>query len=213
MTRRGWPRIFGAGVGSAVVLASLVWFAYRPWALTWGATEYEAARAMPGDDVLPDATFSATRAVTVAAPPEQVWPWIIQIGYRRAGFYSYDRLDNNGIPSATAILPEFQDLEVGDVVPMSSGAHARVAMLEPERAMVLIFEVEGVWQGSSWAWLLDSHDSSETRLVTRLRVATDRIIPSLFLDLGEIVMMRKCLLGIKRRAESFPHHAPEGHAD
>ena len=202
--RRGWVRMVTTGVASAVVLGAFVWFVYRPWALTWGATEDEAARAMPGDNILPEATFSATRAVTVAAPPEHVWPWIVQIGYRRAGFYSYDRLDNDGIPSATAILAEYQDLEVGDIVPMSSDAYARVAMLEPERALVLVFEVEGVWKGSSWAWALDSHDSSETRLVTRLRVASDRILPSLFLDLGEIVMMRRCLLGIKWRAEAGP---------
>jgi len=196
--------MLAAGVATAVVLGSFLWFVYRPWALTWGATDDEVARTMPGDDVLAHAAFSATRAVTVAAPPEQVWPWIVQIGYRRAGFYSYDRLDNDGIPSATTILSEYQHLKVGDVVPMSKDAHARVTVLEPERAMVLVFEVEGVWLGSSWAWVLEPSGSAGTRLVTRLRVDTERLLPRLLLDLGEIVMMRKCLLGIKRRAETMP---------
>jgi hypothetical protein len=93
---------------------------------------------------------------------------------------------------------------------MSSDAHARVTILDPGEAMVLVFEVEGVWQGSTWAWVLYPHGSRGTRLVTRLRVASDRILPRLLLDLGEIVMMRKCLLGIKRRAEAIPWQEYQG---
>jgi hypothetical protein len=72
---------------------------YRPWSLNWGAADTEIGRAMPGDDLLPNPTFNATRAVTIKAKPNDIWPWLIQIGYRRAGFYSYDNLDNNASPA------------------------------------------------------------------------------------------------------------------
>jgi hypothetical protein len=184
------------------ILFLMVWFVYRPWALNWGSTEEEIVRRMPGDEVVANPTFCATRAVTIEAPPEQVWPWILQIGYRRAGFYSYDRLDNDGIPSSEHILPEYQDLRVGDLVPLNKNAHARVTVLQPCRAMVLVFEVRGTWYGSTWAWGLYPVDASHTRLVTRLRVDVASVRSQVILDLAEIIMMRRCLLGIKRRAES-----------
>jgi hypothetical protein len=195
-------------VVGAVAFGSVLWFVYRPWALTWGSTREEITREMPGDDLLIDPYFSATRAVSIQTTPEQIWPWIVQIGYRRAGFYSYDRLDNDGIPSANRILPEYQDLEIGDPIPMAEGANARVTVLEPNEAMVLVFEVEGVWAGSSWAWGMYPLDGTHTRLVTRLRVDVDSIRSKVLLDLGEIVMMRKCMLGIKRRAEAATGSAP-----
>ena len=148
MTRRTVARISIAGLAGLVVSASVVWFVYRPWALTWGSTDDEIARRMPGDDVVANPSFSATRAVTVEAPPERIWPWIVQMGYQRAGFYSWDRLDNDGVPSAEHILPEYQDLSLGDLIPLSSDADARVTVLEPNTALVLVFEVEGTWEGS-----------------------------------------------------------------
>jgi hypothetical protein len=155
---------------------------------------------MPGDSVVADPTFNATRAVTIDAPPEAVWPWIIQIGYLRAGFYSYDRLDNDGIPSAERILPEFQQLAAGDSIPLTSDGYAAVAALEPNRSMLLVTGEEGPW---TWAWGLYPVSTDQTRLVTRLRFGTTRIRTRLVLDAFEIVMMRKCLLGIKRRVEAY----------
>ena len=96
-------RIVVSGIillGATLVVVVLFSNVYRPWARTWGTTEEEVLRAMPGDQIVPQPTFEATRAVTIDASPEQIWPWIIQIGYRRAGFCSYDRLDNDGIASA-----------------------------------------------------------------------------------------------------------------
>ena len=87
---------------------------YRHWHLRWGATDAEVALAMPGDEIVPEPSFTATRAITIAASPEQVWPWIVQIGTRRAGFYSYDLFDNAARPSADHILPEFQEVQLGD---------------------------------------------------------------------------------------------------
>ncbi len=156
---------------------------------------------MPGDEVLVQPTFHATRTVTIEATPEEIWPWIVQIGYRRAGFYSYDRLDNDGIPSAERILPEHQTLKVGDLIPLTKTANVRVTELEPPRFMVLVFEVEGTWSNATWVWGLYPEDASHTRLVTRLRANARDVRSRILLDLGEIVMMRKCMLGIKRRAE------------
>jgi len=184
-----------------VSLAATLWFIYRPWALTWGSTNEEIARPMPGDAVLAQPTFNATRAVTIAATPEEIWPWIVQIGYRRAGFYSYDLLDNDGIPSSERILPEYQTLKVDDLIPLSKTADVRVTELDPPRFMVLVFEVEGTWSDATWVWGLYPEDASHTRLVTRLRADARGVRSRVFLDLGEIIMMRKCMLGIKRRAE------------
>jgi hypothetical protein len=100
---------------------------YRRWHLRWGATDAEVVSAMPGDEIVPDASFTATRAITIAALPEQVWPWIVQIGTGRAGFYSYDLFDNAARPSADRILPEFQETQMGDWVPMSSTVNQTTA--------------------------------------------------------------------------------------
>src|ERR1700693_2913735 len=103
------------GVGLAA-LGAVVCGGYlrfiRPWQLRWGATDEEVACAMPGDDVVQSPTFNATRAVTIQARPEEIWPWLVQIGCKRAGWYSYDWIDNLGIPSANRIVPELQHLEV-----------------------------------------------------------------------------------------------------
>jgi hypothetical protein len=99
----------------------------RPWHTGWGATKAEVAAAMPGDDLVPGCQYRTTRAVTIAAGPEDVWPWLVQVGYGRAGFYSLDLLDNLGRPSAQQLLPQFQHLEVGQWVPMSPTPSDRTA--------------------------------------------------------------------------------------
>jgi hypothetical protein len=109
----------------ADVLAGLPLFLAAPllrhWHLRWGATPEEVSQAMPGDDLVPVSHFTATRAITAYAPPAQVWPWLVQAGYRRAGFYSYDLLDNLGRPSANTVLPEWQHPRVGDLAaPMAN---------------------------------------------------------------------------------------------
>lgn len=210
MSRKVLVRASIACLVFSVLFASIVWFIYRPWALTWGSTDEEIARLMPGDEVLEQPTFNATRAVTIEATPEEIWPWLVQIGYRRAGFYSYDRLDNDGIPSAERILPEYQTLKVGDLIPLTKAANVRVTELEPPRIMVLIFEVEGTWSNATWVWGLYPEDASHTRLVTRLRADAKGLRSRVFLDLGEIIMMRKCMLGIKRRAEQSGRNESSG---
>jgi hypothetical protein len=188
-------------VAFLILLVVVFIFVYRPWQLTWGATEGEVNRGMVGDDIVENPTFNATRAVTINARPEDIWPWIIQIGYKKAGFYSYDILDNDGIESAEWIIPEYQNLKVGDLIPMSKDINARVAALEPDKYMLMVFN----WGNTaSWNWGLYKIDTGRTRLVTRLRARHESIITRVLLDTFEIVMMRKCMLGIKRRAESIP---------
>src|SRR3984893_17190530 len=95
---------------------------YRRWHLRWGATPAEVAGSMPGDALLPHAQFRSTRAITIDAPPEAVWPWLVHGGCVRARVYSNALLDNLGHPSATTIVPSFQILEMGRWVPMSPAA-------------------------------------------------------------------------------------------
>src|SRR5919201_6031965 len=100
---------------------------YRHWHMRWGATDGEVRASMPGDELVPKASFNATRAITIQAPPERVWPWIVQMGYRRAGFYTYALLDNAGYESAARVVPEYQDPKVGDWMPMSKTVNETTA--------------------------------------------------------------------------------------
>jgi hypothetical protein len=191
------------GIGVSVYLQVI-----RPWQLRWGATDDELRRAMPGDELVTRPTFNATRAVTVAAPPSMIWPWIVQIGFGRAGWYSYDPLDNFGRPSATRIIPDLQHLQAGDLVPMYQGIGApegvglTVKAIEPEQ-WVLWWDDKT--RDTTWTWALYPIDMQQTRLVTRVRMryrwTKPTILFSLLVEFADAVMMRKCLLGIKQRAE------------
>jgi hypothetical protein len=202
----------GIGVAAfgAVVVGAYLRF-IRPWQLRWGATYEEVARAMPGDDVVKHPTFNATRAVTIQARPEEIWPWLVQIGIKRAGWYSYDWLDNLGIPSADHIVPELQHIAVGDLIPMSPDGKQGfwVKDFETNRWM-LWWDKQG---DDTWYWGLYPQDDSQTRLITRVRMRYRWLSPTIMLDLlvefTDIVMMRKCLLGIKQRAERASSQAPE----
>src|SRR6516225_3458128 len=95
----------------------------RPRLLTWGATREETSGTYPGDELIPDPAHSSTMAATLPAPPERIWPWLVQMGYDRAGWYSWDKLDHSGQPSADHIVPQWQDLREGQRV--HSMAHGR----------------------------------------------------------------------------------------
>jgi hypothetical protein len=183
---------------------------YRRWHLHWGATSSERSAELPGDDFFPQAQYRSTRAITVHAPPEVVWPWLVQVGCQRGGFYSNDLLDNLGHPSATTILPEYQHLQVGQWVPMSPGTPSDRTALK-----VHSFEV-GQWllwskPDSSWAWRLTPTTDGGTRLVTRIHAVYDwkhhplmAFLGLVLMEFGDFAMLRKMLQGIKRRAEGAP---------
>jgi hypothetical protein len=126
-------------LGAACAAPALYAWWVRPRLLTWGATRDEISGDYPGDELIPDPAHCSTMGATLPAPPERVWPWLVQMGYDRAGWYSWDRLDNAGQPSADRIVPEWQDLEEGQHLnSMGNGRNwMTVAVLEPDRTLVL----------------------------------------------------------------------------
>jgi hypothetical protein len=169
---------------------------------------------MAGDGLLPRFTYSGTMAVTIDARPEHIWPWLVQMGYRRGGLYSYDWLDRLfgflDRPSATRILPEFQHLAVGDEIPLGRGPNWPVAILEPDRALVL--DMRNV-SGMDWVWQfgLYAADEKRTRLVSRSRVRAPSVwarLATYAIEPAGFVMTRRMLLGLKQRAETLARGAP-----
>jgi hypothetical protein len=160
---------------------------------------------MPGDDRFPRAHLRATRAITVAAPPEKVWPWLVQVGCLRAGWYADDLLDDLGHPSARDIVPELQDLHVGMRLPM--------APTPSESTSFVVDSYEEphwmLWRtpSSTWAWRLVPLPAGRTRLITRLHTAyaghgAAAVLGVVLMELGDFPMMRRMLRGIRERAES-----------
>jgi hypothetical protein len=178
---------------------------YRRWHTRWGATDEEVRGPMPGDDIVPRSSLNATRAITIEAPPEKVWPWIVQIGYMRAGFYTYDLIDNAGFASADRILEEFQHTKIGDWMPMASKVNETTAF------KVKAFETNQwlLWDkpGSTWAWKLIPLAGGHTRLIVRLKATYPWETPAMgvmtliLMEFGDFPMMRRVLKGIKVRAE------------
>lgn len=178
-------------------------FAVRPRLLRWGATDDEVERDMAGDDLVPDPNYISTRAITVQAPPDKVFPWLTQIGYQRGGLYSYDWIDQLlgylDRPSADQILPEFQEVQPGDVIPIGRIGGWLVRIVDAPRSFV----VEPVPGKVSWAFSLYTYADGSTRLVTRVRARLAFSVVNFMLDPCEFVMLRRMLLGIKERAESL----------
>lgn len=179
---------------------------YRHWHMRWGATDDEVRASMRGDGIVPEASFNATRAITIAAPPERVWPWIVQMGYGRAGFYTYDLVDNGGYPSADSILEEYQEFSVGDwAFNMNSLFGIELPLNEGNAFKVSGFDV-GHWllwekPDSTWSWLLSPMPGDKTRLILRIRARSGNLFWALFMEFGDAPMARRMLKGIKARAE------------
>jgi hypothetical protein len=181
------PRARLLALAAAFVTPALYARWMRPRLLSWGATRDEAAGAYPGDELIPDPDGGATMATTLPAPPERVWPWLVQMGGGRGGWYSWDWLDNDGAPSADRIVAQWQRLEVGQHLyraPKGPTNWWTVVVLEPNRTLVLQASygsltgqgfdprssprpwasVEGIW-----GFHLRPAPGGRTRLVTRTR--------------------------------------------
>ncbi len=230
--RPGLQDIVGASAGAFFIAATV---ALNPlltgWYRRWGATAAEARRRRPGDEFVPYPRAAATRAITVKAPPARIWPWLLQIGLRRGGWYSYDLLeaaagaaDFADGHTARRIIPELQNLTVGDKIWM----HRRilpltVVALKAPVSLVLLTRVDLATKAgfeladgmptqyinSSWAFYLDAAGRDTTRLIVRSRLdytpsVVNFIAWRVFTDPISFVMERKMLQTLKERAEAAP---------
>jgi hypothetical protein len=206
MRRLGGTLLAVAAAATAAVAVDRLYRRYaRERVLSWGATAEEAARRMPGDDLLDPADIVATRAISIDAPPSAIWPWLVQMGPGRGGAYTYDWIENLfglDMHSADRIHEEWQDLAVGDVTRSGDGKLGmRVEILEPERVLSSRSEA-GDWV---WTFALEPQHGA-TRLISRNRIAMSgaaagQRLGMLVMEPGSLVMERKMLLEIKRRAE------------
>lgn len=205
------------GLGIFAVVAVLGLLAYKPliqpWHARWGATGAEAAAALPGDEVVSEATLETTRAIDIHAPAEKVWPWILQLGQGRGGLYSYDFLENLvgcNIHTLDHIVPELQNLKVGDIIrmgPQDGLPYYKVLRIDPGKAMVMqsVAPKTGV-MGETWGFYLAEQGGGATRLVIRHRGilsvdSTERTVNAIFEPIS-FVMERKMLFGIRDHAEN-----------
>ena len=198
---------------AALLAGTAAWYARsgRRRQLTWGATATDTAKPLAGDDLIARADLTATRAITIRAPADRVWPWIAQLGQGRGGFYSYDTLENLvgcHIHSADQIVPQWQTITVGDQVKLHPEVGLDIAVVEPGRALVLR---GGMPMGTvpppydfTWAFVLREQPDGTTRLLVRERYAyTQRWAPLLVEPVAVVafVMSQRMLRGIKERAE------------
>jgi hypothetical protein len=214
-------------VGRASKLATLASglgayaLAVRPRLLTWGATDEEVRDPFPGDELIPGSERGSSMATTIDAPPSQVWPWLVQMGLDRAGWYSWDWLDHLGVPSAERIHPEWQQISVGDrfTSTPSRSAWFEVAATEPERFLALrasldlrgrSFDPAGprprFYSDSLWCFLLKEANAGRTRLVigtyTRARPRLPFTVANLlFWEPAHWVMQVRQFANLKRRVE------------
>ena len=187
-----------------------------------GATSAERRASLPGDELVPGAKSPSTMAITIDAPPSAVWPWLVQMGCDRGGFYSWDRLDNGGRPSAAVIHPEWQTLEVGERVACTpdGGYWFQVERLEPECALVLRSSIDvrrhrpydpagprpRYFVDGVWAFVLEELPHGRTRLIVRsFGAVRPRLLLGatnlLLMDPAHVVMQTRQLRNLKRRAE------------
>lgn len=212
---RRWP--------AAVVAAGTAAAGYRhlvvPWQSRWGATDEEAAGPLPGDELVAEPAAQATRAITIDAPPEDVWPWVAQLGADRGGFYSYDRLENAfglGIHSADRIVPEWQDRAPGDLVHADAAGRGGWYVMEVRPVDALVLQMADIPAGRParrdvhlrweflWTFAVRPGPQGTTRLLVRERAGFGSRVTRLALaplGLVSFVMTRATLRGIKARAE------------
>ena len=218
-------QVIGEGIVGVVAIAVTVILSpfLRSWYRKWGATAADVRRTLPGDEIVSHPRSDLTCAISIRSADEQVWPWVVQIGCQRAGWYSYDLLDNGGIDSARRIHPEYQQLEIGDHISATpdGGVSYPVAAIEARKALVLGGTLNtqtgkaadpadpnlAAYFSGSNTFFLDEPTPGVTRLVFRIRLdwnpsTLNTIAYRIFLEPISFVMARKMLLGIKERVEA-----------
>jgi hypothetical protein len=212
----------GLGALAALPVAWVTWLG--PSVRAWGARPGETARPLPGDEIVPDPEIAHTRAISIGAPPAAVWPWLAQLGQGRGGLYSYDRLENAlgcDIHSVDRIVPELQDLRVGDIVSLRKGDMPAflVQAIDPGRSIVLVARDPAtagpahadpavpMSVDESWAIVLEPDGDAGSRLLARSRRRTrgstiDRLFWSA-VEVASLPMERRMLIGIRDRAEAW----------
>jgi len=197
---QGWTLAVVMATVVCFTVAASYRFAIRPWHLRWGATDDEVGRPMPGDELLPDAD-SVTRAISIDATADEVWPWLVQLGYGKAGWYSYDWIDNDGVPSADRVLTEHQNLAVGGrILMMPTMGFGVREIVEPSH-------IVSVLEDGSTSWCLALHpDGDGVRLVSRWRPTVDRSLGGMAMlavvEPGTFIMEQKMLRTIRQRVEA-----------
>ena len=198
------------------IIMVVYFFIARPYQLEWGATTVEINRSMPGDERRGNPTFLATRAITIEDTPENIWPWLIQMGYGRAGFYGYDIIENlgskSGTYSANRILPEFQNFKVGDEVPLSWVARLYFFEIEPNNYLVWSEDKDD--NPGAFTWALYPIDETHTRLVSRIGwnfhwSEPNLLVLDVFTEFTDHLAVREILQGVKGRVEGHPDNFAE----
>jgi len=194
-----------AGLALVAAILIVAFAVLLPWMHHWGATDAEIAGTFPGDDLLTQPTVNWTHAIDIKAPPEQVWPWIAQMGEGRGGFYSYTFIENivagkDVYHNANRIVPELQQPAPGDTL---IGGMMSTLMIEP--GQWLLGSAPAGDFGWTWLWSIAPYDTGQTRLVIRMKIQSppemnNPIITFVF-DAGGFIMERKMMEGIKLRAE------------
>jgi hypothetical protein len=215
MTRR-WPLAVVVGALSVAAYRAVL----RPWQERWGATDEEVDGALPGDDLVEPPATQATRAIAIDARPEEVWPWIVQLGADRGGFYTYDWLENLfglGIHSADRVVPEWQQRGVGDLVYADARGSGGWYVMDVRPNDALVLKVANLdasrpvqrdellrWE-FLWTFAVREGENGTTRLLVRERVGFgSRLTQFAMAPVGIVsfVMTQKMLRGIKERAEA-----------
>ena len=189
------------GVGASLLLIGTYLTVVGPWQRRWGATDQEVQQTMPGDELLRANAPTTTRGITIGASPQEVFPWLLQIGYGRGGWYSYDWIDNDGRPSLERIDPDLQHLAVGDRIEMVPGIGPTVHEIVPNGHVVSGGETD------SWCLLVAPFGEGSTRLISRWRQDWPKTAGTrawiVLADPGAFLMEQKMLRRIRQLAEGL----------
>jgi hypothetical protein len=212
-------------VGATAIAGSVILSPFiRGWYSRWGSTSEEVQQSIRGDEFVPHPKSQLTMAVTVQAPAANIWPWFVQLGCQRGGWYSYDLLDNGGIPSANRIVPEYQRREIGDIVKATPKGDFGfpIAIIDPNKQLTMAgttntetgeaddtnYPYIKTYFSGNQTFLLNQIDEKQTRLIFRMRIDWNKSRMGTIANRGIVeplsfVMGRKTLLNVKRLAENM----------